>query len=145
MLMSLINENIKSHLHDLLISADNINIHEDFGCYINSTRIYKNLFRDPVQRIFFWHDDDYCGSIYVVYQYTYQDKKYYILTHGGFGSCSGCDYIMGTYSKQEFISKIENIFRQIDIYEDLNEITFSIYSHPDLKTSFNEFLKQQNK
>ena len=52
-----------------------------------SRSFYKKLFKDPVKMIFYWCEEDWQGSLFVVYHY----KNKYIYTKGYFGSCEACD------------------------------------------------------
>jgi len=64
--------------------------------YYNSQTVYKDLFHSPVERIFFWSEEDYQGSLFVIYKYVFNSQEYFIGIDGGFGSCSGCDAFEGT-------------------------------------------------
>jgi hypothetical protein len=70
---------------------------KDVYQYINwdpKNRPCKVLFtEDPLapMRVFYWVEEDYQGSIFVVYEYIFQNKTFYLCLSSGFGSCTGCD------------------------------------------------------
>jgi hypothetical protein len=105
--------------------------------------IYKQLFNFPVTNVFYWHEEDYQGSIYSIFQF----KTYIILVRGGFGSCSGCDFWIdlyeGRYNKYEMIRRgnehIEKIYNSIEVYNSIDDIVFGDYCHPDFKCQFERF------
>jgi hypothetical protein len=141
------NNIIKKELQNYLIGIkdfDYLNKEEieTYGCGINSCYIYKNLFKHPVKRIFEWIEDDFQGTVYVLFEYTYNNKIYYISIKGRFGSCPGCDYIEGTADINTLLFKINNIFERIDICNDINDIVLSKYDHCDLQMKLYEFLNQ---
>lgn len=128
---------IKQELYKYLISFEDTKIGNN-GCYINTCYIYKNLFKSPVERIFYWEEESFQGTVYVLYKY----KNYYVSVIGFFGSCEGCDYIQGTKDIETLILKTNHIFdTKIDIYTDINDIVLSKYAHCDLQKELYDFLE----
>lgn len=108
-----------------------------------SRSYFKSLFREPVKRIFYWCEEDWQGSLFVIFSY----KNRYIYTRGYFGSCEVCD---GFPQSEE---EIERSFRSIQVCDNLEEVNIHgynpEYTHPDLAKDFEKFknkmLKLQKK
>ena len=133
---------IKKEMSNYLINFESDDLYEEYGYVGNSKTIYLKLFGEPVQNIFYWSEDDYQGSIYVVYKYTSRDNKiYYIVGDDAFGSCSECDCWEGTRDLKIMELKLSNTFNNLQIYENLNDIKLGKYTHPELVTCFNKFLE----
>lgn len=104
-----------------------------------SRNFYKSLFRDQVKRIFYWCEEDFQGSLFVIYYY----KNKYIYTRGYFGSCEVCDGFPDTEESllKEFTGlKISDTIEDIDIHGYNPEFT-----HPELVKDFEKFKKRQTK
>lgn len=103
----------------------------EYGYGGNSSGVYKNFFTEPVERIFSWTEEDWQGIVVSIYKY----KNYYVYLRGGFGSCSGCDYLEGS-SEVEIADKLLKIWDSIKIYKPESFIkikeNFGEYTHPDL-------------
>jgi len=97
-----------------------------------SRSFYKNLFKEPVKMGFYWCEEDYQGSLFVIYKY----ENKYIYIHGGFGSCEVCD---GFPQSEDSLRKI---FRNLEICDNIENIKLSEYSHPDLVKDFEKYILQ---
>lgn len=110
--------------------------------YCNSRSVYTNLFKDnaPVKLIFKWIEEDYQGSLFVIYEYTEFDKKYYLYISGRFGSCSGCDYWEDLNDNAiELKQALNELLDKMEVTNDKNKIELKEYAHPDLKLNFELF------
>jgi len=115
---------------------------KDIERIYGSRSFYKKLFKEPVKRIFYWCEEEWQGSLFVVFQY----KNRYIYVNGYFGSCEVCD---GFPQDEE---SLERTFRNIGVCNDINDITLGYkpeFVNPDLSKDFEKFknkiLKSQNK
>lgn len=122
-------------LKGYLLTFNESDIEEYSGYKKNGRFIHRHFFKEPVKLIFYWEESSFEGDICVLFKH--QDK--FILKTGSFGSCSKCDYWQGTDSLTHLNEKILMSFNDLKIYNDLSEIEFGDYTHPDLKRSFNEF------
>ena len=104
-----------------------------------SRSFHKKMFKEPVKMAFYWCEEDWQGSLFVVY--TYKNK--YIYIHGGFGSCEVCD---GFPQSEENLIKT---FQSLNVTDSIEDILLPIYTHPDLLKHFDKFKlkisKQQTK
>jgi hypothetical protein len=98
-----------------------------------SRSFYKSLFKEPIKRIFYWCEEDWQGSLFVIYYY----KNKYIYTSGHFGSCEVCD---GFPQDEE---ALQRTFRHIKVCDDVNDIDIHGYNpkftHPQLVKDFEKF------
>jgi hypothetical protein len=97
-----------------------------------SRSFYKGLFKEPVKMVFYWCEEDYQGSLFVIYKY----ENKYIYIHGGFGSCEVCD---GFPQSEDSLRKI---FRNLEICDNIENIELAEYSHPDLVKDFEKYILQ---
>jgi len=110
-------------------------INEIYG----SRDFYKNLFKKPIKRIFYWCEEDYQGSILVIYYY----KNKYIYTKGSFGSCELCDGFPDT--EDALLEEFSDI-EVCDKIEDINIHGYNPeFTHPDLVKKFEKFKKKNDK
>ena len=107
---------------------------------MNSIEVFKVLFEPPVKLIFYWGEDDYQGSLFVVYQ---MDNVFFYI-ESRFGSCGGCDAFEACISIIECNNEIESTFNEGQVCTDLNVIEFGKYSHPELISSWNAFKTKKN-
>lgn len=128
---------IRNELLDLLNTPSKIDFWKDYGYTGSARSIYQNLFRYPVDRLFYWEEEDFSGSLFVVYTY----KSHYIAVKGGFGSCSGCDHFEGTVGLNDLQRKLVEIVDEAQISENPYQIEIGEYSHPDLRRAFSRFLE----
>lgn len=115
-----------------------------YGYCKNSQYVYFNLFNPPINRIFYWNEEDFQGMIYSVYEY----ENTFIFLSGSFGSCSGCDYWEGTRTLDELNAKLDKIFNNLTFYNSLSEISkteFTKYTHPDAILAFTNFENNYSK
>jgi hypothetical protein len=122
---------VKNELEKYLIHLDCSYI--DYG--INSLNIYKYLFIEPVERIFFWKEEDFSGSLFVIFKF----ENFYITVYGNYGSCPECDDIEGLEDPDELYEKIQDVFNNIQVYHSLNEIEIIDFYHPELKYALTNF------
>lgn len=94
-----------------------------------SKTFYKNLFKPPVKLVFYWTEEDYQGSLFVVYQY----KDKFIYKDGGFGSCDYCDRYPDTQDE------INILFESLNVSDSIQEIEIPFYGHPDFLSDFEKF------
>lgn len=126
----------------LLPSHSNPSLEEVYQYYITikdiekiygSRSFYKKLFKEPVKMVFYWCEEDWQGSLFVIYQY----KSKYIYVHGGFGSCEICDAFPQT--EEELLRQ----FERLQVCEDITEINihrrYVDCTHPDLVKDFEKF------
>jgi hypothetical protein len=112
---------------------------EDIKNIYGSRSFYKKLFKAPVKMIFYWCEEDWQGSLFVIYSF----KNKYIYIKGYFGSCEVCDNFPDTEES------LEKTFNNLQITDNIDNITLSDYSHPDLLKNFDKFknktLKQKKR
>lgn len=106
---------------------------KDTSDIYGSRDFYKNLFKDPIKMVFYWCEEDWQGSLFVIYSYTTQSKQYYIYCDGYFGSCEMCDGFPNTEKS------LDSHFNKINICNNINEIVHGEYTHPELLIKFKEF------
>jgi hypothetical protein len=94
-----------------------------------STSFHKKLFKEPVKMVFYWCEEDWQGSLFVIYSY----KNKYIYIDGGFGSCEICDGF--PQSEDSLMRK----FNSLNISDSIENISFSTYAHPELLKHFDKF------
>lgn len=111
---------------------------EDTKNIYGSRSFYKKLFKTPIKMLFYWCEEDWQGSLFVIYSY----KNKYIYISGYFGSCELCDSFPDTEND------LERTFNNLQITEDFSSIKLSEYSHPELIKNFdkfkNKYLKKKN-
>lgn len=95
----------------------------------SSRDFHKRLFKEPVKLVFYWCEDDWQGSLFVVY--TYKNK--YIYIDSGFGSCDLCDEF--PLSEDSLMRK----FKSLNISDSIQNISLPTYSHPELLKHFDKF------
>lgn len=136
------NDDFKSIFRQYLVRyTDNEGFTEHYGYCGNSCSVYSNLFYEPVERIFYWREEDWQGSLFVVYRLRIQDSAdCYAYVMGYFGSCSGCDYIEGTKHAHELNLKVKNIFNDIQFTKDIQSIELGKCVHPDLLQNWKDYL-----
>lgn len=94
--------------------------------------------KDAPELVFHWREEDYQGSIFVVYEYTFKNVLYYLYISSGYGSCSGCDSWLAAIdegyceNKQEMHDYIETEYNNLYVVDDKNDIKLSPYSHSTL-------------
>ena len=115
---------------------------KDIERIYGSRSFYKNLFKEPVKRVFYWCEEDWQGSLFVIFHY----KNRYIYVTGYFGSCEVCD----AFPQDE--DSLERTFRNVHVCDNLNDIVLGYnpeYVHPELTKDFEKFknktIKTQNK
>jgi hypothetical protein len=94
-----------------------------------SRSFHKKLFKEPVKMVFYWCEEDWQGSLFVIYSY----KNKYIYIDGGFGSCEVCDGF--PQSEDSLMRK----FNSLNISDSIENISFSTYAHPELLKHFDKF------
>jgi hypothetical protein len=94
-----------------------------------SRSFHKKLFKEPVKMVFYWCEEDWQGSLFVVYSY----KNKYIYINGGFGSCEVCDRF--PQSEESLIKT----FQSLNVSDSIENISFSTYAHPELLKHFDKF------
>jgi hypothetical protein len=111
--------------------------------YYDSIEVYTNLFEPNVhiKLVFSWIEDDYQGSLFVIYEYTKDGKKYYLYSSAGFGSCSGCDYWESLNGSNivEIKEALNELLNNMTVTHDSNTIELGEYTHPDLKLKLEVF------
>ena len=109
----------------------------------------EDLFNyDPVapKRVFHWNEEDYQGSIFVVYEYTFENVLYYLYISSGYGSCSGCDYWLSATNEgrsentKEMHDYIETEFSNLCVVVNKNDIKLPRYSHSILVQNLKEWV-----
>ena len=122
-----ISDQFRSEIHKYYLNL------KDLDKIYGSRSFYKKLFKEPVKMIFYWCEEDWQGSLFVVYSY----KNKYIYTKGYFGSCEVCDAFPDT--EETLIKK----FNSLEICEDINDISihgrYSDCTHPELVKDFEKF------
>lgn len=115
---------------------------KDIERVYGSRSFYKNLFKEPVKRIFYWCEEDWQGCLFVIFHY----KNRYIYVSGYFGSCEVCD----AFPQDE--ESLERAFRNVHVCDNLNDITLGYnpeFVHPELIKDFEKFkskmIKTQHK
>jgi hypothetical protein len=102
--------------------------------YIYGSRsFYKKLFKKPVEKLFYWCEDEWQGQQFVIYKY----KNKYIYAYANFGSCEGCDYY--PYNTD----LLNKSFNSLNICNDIDNINIHKskpeYTHPEFIKEFNKF------
>lgn len=126
---------IKNELKKYLIHLDSSYFIKEYGCEVNSISLYRNLFSKPVEQIFFWKEEAYSGSLFVVFKYNNK----FISIYGSFGCCVQCDFIEGTGEYNEIFEKVNKIFNSIEIHNSFQDIHIPHFYHPQLKYKFSRF------
>jgi hypothetical protein len=99
---------------------------------------------DSPKLVFSWKEEDYQGSILVIYKYKYC----YLYLESGFGSCSGCDSWLSATDYGDPLENIEAI--QNCILREYNSLKVSFdtqfnlsdYLHPDCKQALNDWVSR---
>jgi hypothetical protein len=94
-----------------------------------SRSFHKKLFKEPVNLVFYWCEEDWQGSLFVVYSY----KNKYIYINGGFGSCEVCDGF--PQSEDSLMRK----FNSLNVSDSIANILLPTYAHPELLKHFDKF------
>lgn len=94
-----------------------------------SRNFHKKMFKAPVKLLFYWCEEDWQGSLFVVYTY----KHKYIYSSGGFGSCEVCDGFPQT--EEELMRKFRNLY----VTDSIQDIELHQYAHPELIKHFDKF------
>jgi hypothetical protein len=102
---------------------------KDVGKIYGSRNFHKKMFKEPVKLLFYWCEEDWQGSLFVVYTY----KQRYIYSSGAFGSCEVCDGFPQT--EEELMRK----FRHLKVSDSIQDIELHQYSHPELIKHFDKF------
>jgi len=127
------NNSIKNELKKYYITEN------DLKKIYNSIRFYKNLFKPPVKLLFYWQEEDWQGSLFVIYEYKYQLNDIqitkYIYIRGRFGSCEYCDNVPDSNET------LDKIFDILSICNQIKEIELPKYAHPELISCFQDFKK----
>jgi hypothetical protein len=98
-----------------------------------SRTFYKKLFKKPVEKLFYWCEDDLQGQLFVIYKY----KNKYIYISANFGSCEVCDFY--PYNS-ELLNKSFNSLIICNNIDNINiHIKDSKYTHTELVKLFNKF------
>lgn len=91
--------------------------------------------------VFSWKEEDYQGSILVIYKY----KAYYLYLESRFGSCSGCDSWLSATDHEWDTEDIQNcILREYNSLKVSFDTQFNLndYLHPDCKKALNDWISQ---
>lgn len=102
---------------------------KDVSKIYSSRNFHKKMFKEPVKLVFYWAEEDWQGSLFVVY--TYKNK--YIYINGGFGSCELCDGF--PQNEESLIRK----FRSLNVCDSVEKIELSNYAHPELIKHLTKF------
>ena len=106
---------------------------KDIEKIYGSRSFYKKLFKEPVKMIFYWCEEEWQGSLFVIYQY----KDKFIYTKGCFGSCEVCDAFPDT--EETLVNK----FNSLQLCDNINDINihgrYADCTHPDLIKDFEKF------
>ena len=117
---------LEKEIKDFFVNNDDIKkIH-------GSRLFYSKLFKYPVESVFYWCEEDWYGSIFVIYKYL----DNFIYSDGYFGSCEICE----NYTKDN--DSLDNIFNNFKIVTNLDDITFTHFTNKNLKISFENFKKE---
>lgn len=100
------------------------NLDETIGFMGNGKTIYYNLFKFPVERIFYCEDESYSGDVLVIFKYN----NIYIVGYGNFGSCEICDMWEGIKTLHELRHSIENVFSRLQYYDSVDCIEYDFCS-----------------
>jgi hypothetical protein len=110
----------------------------DIGFPCNANYIFQNLYRSPIELLFFWIEEEFDGKVFAIYLI----EDVYIVCQGDFSNVPGYDYFLGTLDINELHFKTDCIHYSSRCFGNLDEIGFSSTAHFDLVESFNEFVKQ---
>jgi len=125
--MSLL-ETLKSHVKPLT-SIDAYDEGEAILC----------MFDEHVHKVFEWREDNYQGSVFVVYKLD----DMFIYGHGSFGSCSGCDsWIDATPQQKQTV--LEDLLNGFQSVHQISDIAFGKYIHSELRQAWYDFVRTQN-
>lgn len=106
---------------------------------IHGSRLfYSKLFKYPVKSVFYWCEEDWQGSIFVIYKYHWSGVDYFICCNGSFGSCEISDGYLNDNKSLDYI------FNNLKIVNKIDDITFSDFNHPNLKIAFDNFKLKVN-
>ena len=123
----------KNEIKEFYVTVDDIK--KIYG----SRSFYKKLFKEPVKMIFFWCEEEWQGSLFVVYVY----KNKYIYTKGYFGSCEVCD----SYPQSE--ESILKKFNSLCICDNIDDVNIHGYNpeftHNNLVKDFEKFKNKINR
>ena len=109
----------------------------------NSKTVYQALFGSPVIKLlFYWGEDDYQGSLFVVHHNLLNNTFFY--TKGIFGSCEGDDYFEICETEDEFNEKLNTVFNNGSVVDHLDKIELDDYSHPKLIAKWSAFKTKKN-
>jgi len=100
--------------------------------------VYKHMFTAPIKMIFSWEEEDWQGTVYVIYEYVLNNKPYYIEVNGHFGSCGGCDPFMDADNEQYKDRIIKALKTECNVYTSLSRIPIRKYIHPELKQKISQ-------
>lgn len=110
-----------------------INEKNEFGS--SGKSVYYNLFKEPVNRIFYCSEPEYSGTILVIFKY----KGIYIVSVGSFGSCHICDSWEGIDSLDELQIDLERVFSRLQYYTSIDQIKLDYIYSPYIKKKFEDF------
>lgn len=97
--------------------------------------IHINMFTKPIEKIFFWVEDDYSGEGFVVYRFG----DNYLFKSFGFGSCDKCDFAITS----TFLDCFDNLFVSQELSMNMLEIAFSKdqrFLDPELVKEFGSYV-----
>jgi hypothetical protein len=84
-------------ISDCFIKSNQLKGEEYFKDHENSQDLYQRLFNKhenlDMKLAFYWSDDDYSGSLFIVYAFKIKNehKIRFVYTYGEYGSCDWCD------------------------------------------------------
>lgn len=110
------------------------------GFLKNGKSVYYDLFKEPVNRVFYCCENDYSGSIFVIWEYC----GIYIVSHGFFGSCGVCDPWEETESLDILMDKLERVFSSLEYYNSIDQIELHQYYADYIIKKFYDFKMMDN-
>lgn len=117
-------------------------------------RPIRQMFTENVNspvKVFEWIEEDYQGSMVVVYKYNFQGELFYLVFTGSFGSCSGCDawyHLVGddlpVNDDPSVIDYIQRTFNDVMVCNSITQcLQQNVYLHPECKSELLNFQKTE--
>jgi hypothetical protein len=100
--------------------------------------IHENMFTEPIEKIFFWIEEDYQGDGFVVYHFG----DNYLFAYFCYGSCDQCSEEAGSTPIECF----DNLLVSQELSMNMLEVAFSKdlqFVDPDLVEEFKKYLETQ--